>query len=239
MIDELIPEKGQTFSREQAIEWFARHYPKIKRGTITAHLAVFSTNHRSRVHHTTRGEDDLLFQVDRRLFRRFDAADDPPPIHSERDLAAQSDVQSQGEEETPTSGEFAYEADLRDFLAKNLGLLEPGLRLYSDESVRGVEFPAGGRFIDILVVDSGGALVVVELKVSRGYDRVVGQLLRYMAWIEQNLAEPNQRVRGIIIGREITEDLKLACSHLPEVSLFEYDLSVSLKAIKTERRGLA
>ena len=44
-----------------------------------------------------------------------------------------------------------------------------------------VEYPVGGRFIDILPVDRNAGYVVIELKMSRGYDRTVGQLLRYMA----------------------------------------------------------
>jgi len=125
--------------------------------------------------------------------------------------------------------EFAYEKDLRSFLSKNLEVIEPGLQLYEDEGINGIEFPAGGRFIDILSVDKKNNYVVIELKVSKGYDRVVGQLLRYMAWIEKNQAEPNQIVRGIIVAREISEDLLLACSGVPGIQLFEYEMSVTLK----------
>jgi RecB family endonuclease NucS len=105
------------------------------------------------------------------------------------------------------------------------------LKLYQDEGITGVEFPVGGRFIDILAVDAKGTLVVVELKVSRGYDRVVGQLMRYMAWIRDNQAEPGQQVRGIIVAREISKDLLLACSLLSGVALFEYELSLELKRV--------
>ena len=66
---------------------------------------------------------------------------------------------------------------------------------------------------------------------------MVGQLLRYMAWIEKNHAEPDQRVRGIIVAREISEDLRLACSYLPTVGLFEYELSVLLKKVELEVRS--
>ena len=73
--------------------------------------------------------------------------------------------------------------------------------------------------------------VVVELKVSRGYDRTVGQLLRYVAWIEKNHATRAQTVRGVIIAREISDDLLLACSKVTGVSLFEYEMSVALKPV--------
>jgi len=74
---------------------------------------------------------------------------------------------------------------------------------------------------------------VIELKVSRGYDRVVGQLMRYMAWIRKNQAEAGQQVRGIIVAREISEDLWLACSLLADVKLLEYELSLKLKLVNT------
>lgn len=53
---------GHSFTRKQAIEWFATRYPKVKTGTITAHLYRLSTNAPSRVHYNpTPGDDDLFF----------------------------------------------------------------------------------------------------------------------------------------------------------------------------------
>ena len=120
MIEELAPQKGQIFSREHAIEWFRKHFAKIKEGTISAHLIRFSTNARSRRHYWPKydwspSDENLLFQVDGSHFRRYDPATDPvpfspghsPPPHIEDPDPAQ------------TPSEFAYESDLRDFLAKN------------------------------------------------------------------------------------------------------------------------
>jgi endonuclease len=73
--------------------------------------------------------------------------------------------------------------------------------------------------------------VVIELKVYHAYDPVIWQLLRYMAWIKKHHAESDQGVRGIIAAREISKDLKLACSYLPNVSLYEYALSVALRKV--------
>jgi hypothetical protein len=234
MISALAPRLGQLFSKEDAIEWFAQNYPKIKEGTISAHLVRFSTNAPSRLHHNFKPDEDLLFQVDGSHFRLYDPTTDPTPIHAKSDATAKPDEPPEG----PTSpSEFAYESDLRDFLAKNLTLIEPGLQLYQDEGITGIEFPVGGRFIDILALDTEKRLVVIELKVSRGYDRVVGQLLRYMAWIKKNQAEPAQGVRGIIAARDISDDLRLACSYLPNVSLYEYQLSVSVQKVALDFIG--
>ena len=225
MIKELAPQKGQRFSREHAIAWFGERYPKIKKGTISAHLIRFSTNAHSRIHHPAKPDEDLLFQVDPSHFRLYDPTTDPEPIDGSTEDGESIPIQA--------SSEFAYESDLRDFLAKNPSVIEPGLQLYEEEGITGVEFPAGGgRSIDILAVDDKKRLVVIELKVARGYDRAVGQLLRYMAWIEKDLAEPGQAVRGIIAAREISDDLRLACSYLPaKVSLYEYELSVTLRKV--------
>jgi hypothetical protein len=236
MAGALASSPGQQFSKESAIEWFAQYYPKIKEGTISAHLIRFSTNAPSRLHYSVRADEDLLFQVDGSHFRLYEPKSDPAPIHSKSDVA---DCGEQSEErvETEDQRSFAYESDLRDFLAKNLSLIEPGLQLYQDEGITGVEFPAGGRTIDLLAFDAHKRLVVIELKVSRGYERVIGQILRYMAWIEKNQAEAGQGVRGVIVAREISEDLRLACAYLPKVSLYEYQLAVSLKRIDVDVLG--
>jgi hypothetical protein len=234
MLGSLLTQPGQVISKDQVLQWFAEKYPKIKPGTISAHLIRFSTNAPSRLHYSTRpGEEDLLFQIDGSHFRRYDSANDPAPIHEPSQISAKNKTPFEEGEDPEGPNEFAYESDLRDFLAKNLSILQRGLRLYEEEGITGIEFPVGGRFIDILAVTPESDYVVIELKVSRGYDRVVGQLLRYMAWIAKNQAEPTQKVRGIIVAREITTDLSLACSGLPNVELFEYQLSVSLKKVAT------
>jgi hypothetical protein len=233
MADSFALQPGQSFARQQAINWFAQHYPKIRPGTVHCHLIRLSTNAPTRLHYNAKPcEDDVFFQLDGGHFRLYDPAHDPAPIY---DTMAKRDGPPHMEEDVEPAGsaEFAYEADLRNYLAKNLSIIEPGLKLYQDEGITGVEFDVGGRRIDILAIDAKDALVVIELKVSRGYDRVVGQLMRYMAWIRKNQAEPGQQVRGVIIAREINEDLLLACSLLPGVQLFEYELSLKLKSVNT------
>jgi endonuclease len=51
-----------------------------------------------------------------------------------------------------------------------------------------------------------------------------------MTWVEQNL-ETSKKVRGIIVAKEITGDLKLAASRIPDVRLIEYEISFKLKPI--------
>jgi hypothetical protein len=221
---------GQPFAREDVLSWFRERYPLVKEGTIHAHLKKLSTNAPSRLHYgvSRGGDDDLFFQIDPSRFRLFDPSSDPAPIYP--DGNGTPPVPPVPPVEDSTSA-FAYEHDLRDYLARNLRLINPSLTLYQDEGINGVEFPVGGRFIDILALDADRNFVVIELKVSRGYDRVVGQLLRYMGWIEQHQADAGQSVKGVIVAKSISEDLRLACRRVRDVSLFEYELAVTLRPV--------
>jgi len=231
MIKDLAIQKGDVIERDKINSWFKEKYSLIKPGTISAHLLKLSINAPSRIHYSVdpNGKDDLLFQIDRKKFRLYDHSSDPDPIYTKPEEGEK--IASKHKEPEENGNEFAYEKDLQNFLAKNLSLIEPGLSLYVEEEISGIEFPVGNRFIDILALDRDNNYVVIELKVSRGYDRVVGQILRYMAWIRKNHTEESQKVRGIIIAREISDDLLLACSETNSVELYEYNLSVSLNKI--------
>lgn len=236
MADALLSSPEAVISKDQVHEWFRTKYPLLKRGTIDAHLSRMSTNVPVRVHYGVKrpGPDDLLYRIDTKLFRRYNQQSDPAPIYELGETSlpvSTAEVEEDAIPIGPGETEFAYESDLRDYLARNLSLVEGGLTLYRDEGITGIEFPVGGRFIDILAVDSSGAFVVLELKVSRGYDRVVGQLLRYVGWIRANLAEEGQQVRGVIIARDITADLRIACAEAKNVELFEYELSLTLTKV--------
>ena len=220
-------QNGGYFYKEELVNWFKSNYPLIKIGTINAHLLLLSVNAPSRVHYNvhSNGSEDILFQINSQTFRKYIPTDDPSPIYKNMYKNEETDNENINMD-TATIQEFAYEKDLQSFLVKNLNLIEDGLVLYKDEEITGVEFPVGGRFIDILAIDKNNNYVVIELKVSKGYERVIGQLLRYMGWIEKNQIDKGQKVRGVIIAKEISEDLILACSKISDVKLFEYELSV-------------
>lgn len=226
-VKELHLSPGQTIASSQILDWFKQKYPKVKESSIRGHLIAMSVNAKSRIHHNVRpgSGHDLFFQIDSKTFRLYDPTKDATPIYRENNIETN---ELNNEEE---SQEFGFEKDLQNFLVKNLDLIEDGLKLYENEGITGIEYPVGNRFIDILALDSTNNLVVIELKVSIGYDRVVGQLLRYMAWIEKNLAEQSQKVRGIIIARQVSDDLQLACSKVSDIELMEYELSVKLKKV--------
>jgi RecB family endonuclease NucS len=133
------------------------------------------------------------------------------------------------DEEDDAGSEFAAEDDLRDFLAKNPGCIESGLRLYESEGRKGVEFSIENGRIDILALDKAGKPVVIELKVGKGRNKTLGQLLYYMGWVDKNLGRGP--CRGMIIAKEIPDDLAIAVHRVSGVSLLRYSLSVSVEAV--------
>jgi endonuclease len=232
---------GQVFDKKQAVDWFASRYPELRPTTVQMHVEGMAVNSGARKHHPSikpGSGHDLFYKVAPGKFRLWDSKTDPSPIFrgsaSSTSDSVEPDVEENEASDQPSS-EFAFERDLRNYLAKNLNSVEPGLKLFQEEEFNGVEYPVGGRFIDILANDSRGRFVVIELKVSRGYERTIGQLLRYMAWVKSNLA-PGQPVRGMIVASEITDDLKMAASLLPDVALVEYEIAFKLKPLAPSAR---
>jgi len=233
---------GQQFHKREAVAWFREHYPKIRPATVGLHVEGMTVNNPSfRRNHSNIKPDrgfDLFYKLGPGVFRLWDQHSDGPPAygHEVADGDEPSEVAPADDDHEvgidPGGREFAFERDLRNYLSRNLSVLEEGLRLYEDEDreFNGIEFPVGGRFIDILAIDRDGNFVVIELKVSRGYDRVVGQLLRYMAWISSKLAG-GKKVRGMIVASDITEDLKLATSLIEGVRLWQYRLSFQVDPV--------
>ena len=71
-----------------------------------------------------------------------------------------------------------FEQRLQEIIAADLSIVDPGLMLI------GREVPtAFGGYIDILAIDAGGTLVVVELKKGRTPREIVAQVLDYASWV--------------------------------------------------------
>ena len=138
------------------------------------------------------------------------------------------------DEETEASTKFALEEQLRDYLAENLGILEPALTLWPVENGDAVEFQVDdegpSRRIDILAKDKNGLPVVIELKVSKGHEKTVGQALYYRARIKQRFKA--EQVRIFIVAAEISPELRAASSEVSDIFLFEYKLAVTVTSVK-------
>ena len=75
-------------------------------------------------------------------------------------------------------------------------------------------------------------LLVVELKKGRASDVVVGQLLRYMGYVQEELVEKDQTVKGIIIALTDDQRLRRALTLLPGiVDFYRYEVNFNLVKI--------
>ena len=101
------------------------------------------------------------------------------------------------------SNKRIYEKEIEETIVKNPEILEDGLKLI------GSQYKTSIGFIDILFKDQEDNLVVVELKRGKGRDKVVGQIQRYMAWVDENLTQ-GRSVRGIIVVKRIDNNLLYA-----------------------------
>jgi hypothetical protein len=110
---------------------------------------------------------------------------------------------------------FGLERHLHDFLFDNWNTLELGREweIYGipGNEDAGYEFACPVGRIDILAKHrTKRKVLIIELKRNDTSDAVVGQALRYMGWIRQRKAEPEDAVHGLIIAREGDDALHYA-----------------------------
>ena len=71
-------------------------------------------------------------------------------------------------------------------------------------------------------------LLIVELKKGRASDVVVGQTLRYMGYVQEELAEDGQTVIGVIIALEDDQKIRRALKMTPNIEFYRYQISFKL-----------
>jgi len=128
---------------------------------------------------------------------------------------------------------FALEEHLEAFLVKNWDKtpLAKDFAIFEEEGEQvGQQYSTDAGIIDILAVSRDKKrILIIELKRGRVSDVVVGQVLRYMGYVREQIAEPNQTVEGVIIGLEDDQKLKWAISSVPAISFYRYKIDFKLE----------
>lgn len=139
-------------------------------------------------------------------------------------------ITSEGLVEDPLA--FAMEKHLEDFLVSNWSQTELGREydIFTDEGeVVGQQYPTDTGALDILAISKDRKrLLVVELKKGRASDAVVGQILRYMGYVQDELAEEGQVVEGAVVALDDDQRIRRALAMVPSISFFRYKLSFQL-----------
>ena len=125
--------------------------------------------------------------------------------------------------ETEFKSVLVDEKILEDFLERHIKELEKGLRLIRRQ------YPTISGPIDLLATDNKGRMVVIELKKNRVSDKVIGQVARYVSFLER---EQDKEVRAIIIGKKIDNNIKLAVNALScRTDLYNFDYRVNFERV--------
>lgn len=126
---------------------------------------------------------------------------------------------------------FALEEHLEDFLVKNWPHTELGkdYDIYEEDGEKAQQYQTDTGPLDILAISKDRKqLLVVELKKGRASDAVVGQTLRYMGFVQEELAEEGQTVAGIIIAHEDDQRIRRALLMIASITFYRYQLSFKL-----------
>lgn len=144
----------------------------------------------------------------------------PPPAI----VAANPDI------EDPAT--FAMEQHLEAFLVANWDqtVLAKEFTIFEEDGEPvGQQYATDAGPIDVLAISKDKKrLLVVELKRGRVSDVVVGQVLRYMGYIKEQVAEPEQTVEGVIIAHEEDRKLHWALASVPSITFYRYQISFKL-----------
>ena len=122
---------------------------------------------------------------------------------------------------------FGLERHLQNFMVDNWSKLTLGNDwdlFEEDEEVVGYEYDTGevGR-IDLLARHkSKPRWLVMELKRNQTSDDTVGQVLRYMGWVKENLAKEGEVVQGLIIARQTDAKMRYALMNTVNVGFMCY-----------------
>ncbi len=126
---------------------------------------------------------------------------------------------------------FALEAHLEEFLVKNWPYTELGkdYDIYEEDGIMAQQYDTDTGPLDILAISKDKKrLLVVELKKGRASDAVVGQTLRYMSFVHDELAEDGQTVLGAIIAHEDDQRIRRALTMTPNIVFYRYKVSCNL-----------
>ena len=128
--------------------------------------------------------------------------------------------------------QFFLEKYLEQFIIDNFdNIFDKEIILLKDnqDNIVGRQYRTDVGIIDILAREPDtNSFVVIELKKGRESDKVIGQILRYMGWVGEELCQSDQTVKGIIICQESDDKLYYATKATQNIKLKYYRIDFKL-----------
>lgn len=129
------------------------------------------------------------------------------------------------------------ESQLEDFLIENWDKTELGQKydlIEEEGELKSQQYKTGIGKIDVLVQDKKTKqYVVIELKKDQTSDDTVGQIARYMGWLEEHKTG-GEPAKGIIISAQYDERLYYALKKLKDIEVYLYKVDFKLEAFKKQ-----
>mgnify|MGYP006096554579 FL=1 len=144
------------------------------------------------------------------------------------------DIEVKDETSVISTGLFYMEQQLEDFIIRNWNESQFGKKydlIFKDGELKSQQYKTDIGRIDILATDkTDGSYVVIELKRNQTSDDTVGQVTRYMGWIQDKLGDED--VKGIIVAGSYDEKLYYAQKMLKNIEVFLYEVNFKLNEYK-------
>src|SRR5690606_36195765 len=100
----------------------------------------------------------------------------------------------------------------------------------NDDGLASQQYRTEIGIIDILAKDrTDGKYVIIELKKNQSSDNTIGQIARYMGWVEEHLS-PGQESKGIIIAGKFDNKLKYAMKKIKDIEVYLYKVDFQLES---------
>ena len=132
------------------------------------------------------------------------------------------------------------EKELHSIIEKEIDALEEGLEILK------YEFGLGTGYPDFLCIDSGGRLVIIEVKLQED-DNMLFQALRYYNSVDKERyaianmfsgkkrINPDEHPRILLVAEKFSDDLRrLSTLVIPEIELYEY----TVMSTPDEKQGI-
>ncbi len=206
VLDEYTYHAGQILPHRRTVKW----YPSLIERSLMSDALKNSTGSIGTYCDITKYADEI---------EKLISGNSPPVLVSTDETVEDPSV-------------FALEKHLEEFLVQNWKQAELGRNydIFEEEGeLVGQQYPSDTGPIDILAISKDKKeLLVVELKKGRVSDSVVGQIQRYMGYVQEELAEDNQIVKGVIIALDDDLRIRRALSVTKNIEFYRYQVNFKL-----------